>query len=414
MLYFFVVLYVAAIYIRPAEIVPAWTGTPILDWLAIGAAVAAVGSLALEPRKFWDWPQDKMLLLYYFALIVSNPLNGWLGGGFLGLSAFFPTVFCYFLIRLGVRTPAQVGRFTAVFVMLNVLLAANGLLQVFTGQGFGAVEAMETRDGARILGTGIFNDPNDLGMTLVMAVPFVLTTAFGSRSRFFARMSGLLALLLLVAACYYTNSRGTILGLGAVVAARMFRRFGITTATILASVALTALLTLGPSRMSMISAEEASAQGRIQAWSEGLQMFKSAPVSGVGFRRFSEYHELAAHNSFIHVLAELGFVGALAFVGMFYWLFVGLGRAPAGDPPRARTTRDLSDSTVGLLTCICFLSRQYVVVPFIPLALGAGLGSATEDRRGNDVVQLTRIAAITAALVLGFYVIVRVFARFGM
>ena len=46
----------------------------------------------------------------------------------------------------------------------------NGIVQYHTGIGLGNVGMVLDR----IYGTGIFNDPNDLGMTFVMTVPFVL------------------------------------------------------------------------------------------------------------------------------------------------------------------------------------------------------------------------------------------------
>ena len=84
---------------------------------------------------------------------------------------------------------------------------------------------------------------------------------------------------------------------------------------------LALLVALGPSRMANLDASESSAQGRVQSWAEGLQMFKSHPLFGVGFGRYTDFNRLVAHNSFVHTLGELGFLGAFAFVGMGYWFF---------------------------------------------------------------------------------------------
>ena len=181
--------------------------------------------------------------------------------------------------------------------MLNVFLAFNGLLQVYEGAGIGST-AMQTKEGIRIQGTGIFNDPNDLGMTLVMTLPFVLSAFISRPSRFFARLLALPALCVLLMACYYTNSRGTILGLGAVFAVYAYRRFGPIKATMLATVGLTALLVLAPSRMSTVSAEESSAQGRVQAWAAAYRMFFQSPLTGIGFEQFSSHHEMVATTDF--------------------------------------------------------------------------------------------------------------------
>lgn len=418
MLHFWVLLYMAAIYVRPGEIVPAFGAIPILDYLSAIAAMGAGVSLLLSPRSFWGQPQDKLFLIYWMAVLVSNPAWGWIGGALEALTEFAPVVMCYFLIRLGVRNVAELRRFTRFFVVLNLFLAFNGLLQIYTGAGLGPVAAMETREGVRIQGTGIFNDPNDLGMTLVMTVPFILSAITGRGARFFGRVFGLAALAVILLACYYTNSRGTMLGLAMVLAAFMYRRFGFFSASTLAGIGLAALVALGPSRMATVSAEEASAQGRIQAWAAGYQMFFDSPVIGVGYRRFDDHHGLVAHNAFVHVLAELGLIGALAFVGMFYCSLRGLRRRPESnrqeDLNQQRLRQDLSNSVLGLLACICFLSRQYVVVPFISVALAACYASVTAtgdaDHQQTLFGNIVPVFVVTAAMIVFFYLISRFLA----
>lgn len=416
MLHFWVLIYIAAIYIRPGEIVPSLANVPLLQYLTILSGLAVGLSLVLDPRKFWDQPHDKAMLAYWGAITISNPAWGYLAGGPAAFSDFSPVMFCYFLMRLGVRTIPHVVRVTRLLVWLNLFLAGNGLLQVFTGAGFGNVEAMDTREGIRIQGTGIFNDPNDLGMTLVMILPFVISGSLGRGTKFFRRLFSLLALATLIAACYYTNSRGTILGLGSVLAAFAYRRYGPVSASIFATVALGALLALGPSRMSNVSADEDSAQGRIQAWAAGMQMFKGSPLTGVGYRRFADENGLVAHNAFVHVLGELGFLGAMSFVAIFYWYFVGLrSRGDPGDAAVEALRVNLTHAGIGLLVCICFLSRQYIVVPFILVALGASytrLVPRPPESDNEGLWHFTMIGALTVALIIVFYLIARIFGRY--
>lgn len=416
-LHFWVLLYIAVLYVRPGEIFPSVANLPILDVLSAVGALSAGISLILAPRSFLNEPQDQYFLAFLFAIVVSNPLNGWFGGGMPALTNFAPVLFCYFLLRLSVVNEIQLRRMIRLFVALNLFLATNGLLQVFTGAGFGQVEAMDTREGIRIQGTGIFNDPNDLGMTLVMTVPFVLGSLLGAGTRFVVRVASAVVLGALLMACYYTNSRGTMLGLGAVFAAYVYRRFGVATATACAAVGLVGLLALGPSRMSNVTAEEASAQGRIQAWSAGLQMFKESPLWGVGYRRFGDIHGLVAHNAWVHVLGELGILGALPFTGLFYSFFRVLGRRPRDGvlaPSRLRMRNELADSAIGLMTCMMFLSRQYVVVPFILIAWGASYASFTGPQPDppRGMLHFVLVGCLTLALVVMFYILVLVLANF--
>ena len=423
-LHVWVLLYLIVIYIRPGEIFPSLAQMPILDYLSMGALAAAALSLFMNRRRFWDQPHDWFFLVFTGLILISKPVWGWMGGLLDSLTRFGPVVFFYFLIRLGVQSDREIVRFTRVLVWLNLFLAVNGLLQVFTGTGFGNSEAMATRDGIRIMGTGIFNDPNDLGMTLVLAVPFVLSRLSAPGTRLPGRVGAFVILAALLAACYYTNSRGTILAIGVTFTVFAYRRAGALSATAVAAVGLVGILLLAPSRMSEMSADEASAQGRIQAWSEGLQMLKADPVFGVSFGGFADNHRMVAHNSFVHVLAELGLPGAVTFVGMFYWYFLGLGQAriqkTRADADRMRLRRDLGDSALGMLICMFFLSRQYTPVPSAILALGACYRSATPpgERRGGDnafdtmLMHTAIVVALTFVMTVAIYAIAIVFADY--
>ena len=75
--------------------------------------------------------------------------------------------------------------------------------------------------------------------------------------------------------------------------------------------------------MAQISNGDDSAYGRVEAWYEGIQMFKSSPVFGVGKGMFTDFNNLTAHNSYMLVLAELGFVGSIFFLGLFFYRYAG-------------------------------------------------------------------------------------------
>ena len=106
----------------------------------------------------------------FWAIIAISSFKVWLTGVYIAFLAFMPPVFVYFLIRASVRTEGHVKGLVYLLIALNVFLAVNGIVQYHTGIGLGDVGMVLDR----IYGTGIFNDPNDLGMTFVMAVPFVM------------------------------------------------------------------------------------------------------------------------------------------------------------------------------------------------------------------------------------------------
>jgi len=413
MLYACLLLYIALIYIRPAEIVPGWETIPFVDILTAISAIVAAFSIAGKPRRFFNLPHDKLIVAFW-AIIAISSFKVWLSGVWLAWLAFMPAVFCYFLIRVTVQSERHLRGLIYLLVALNVFLAVNGIVQYHTGVGLGNVTM--TMD--RIYGTGIFNDPNDLGMTFVMVIPFLLLI-MGLRTTWLVfRALALIALAVVLLATYYTNSRGAVVGLGATMVCYSFLKFKPVRAWMAAAVLVAIISVAAPSRGSEISFEESSAQSRIHSWAEGWAMLKSHPLTGVGYDQYTEYHYAVAHNSFVHTFAELGLSGAFCFVGMFYWYFKGLMLLPNTQLGFAPWRRALLASAVGVLACTWFLSRQYVPVLYALLALGAcavNLELPSDEReafhfRSKDVVF---ISAITIALIVVVYVSIRTMAIWG-
>jgi len=412
--YLCLIAYVAAIYVRPAEIFSSWAGFPFVEVLTSVAFAVAGFSYLAEPRKFWDLPHDKFVLGVWFAIVVSNLSSGWLGGAFQGFSHFLRMAFYYFLMRFTIRDHRQFRGFVYTLIAANVFLAMSGIVQFHTGTGWGGVPLNQ----GRIQGSGIFNDPNDLAFTLVMVVPFLLAEATDTARGLTSRLVALGLLAPIVCAIFYTDSRGGMVGLGVVLTAHSFRRYGRMAAAVTAGVLVAAALLGGPSRLSMLDSGEESAQMRIQAWGAALVMFKSDPLFGVGYDRFSEFHEIVAHNSFVHTFAELGILGAFFWVGMCYWLVKGLlpRRSQSAPIEIDRFEVPVLLSVVGVLASSCFLSQQYGVVLFTLVGMGAcyvsiakAHGADIEARTSPREVQ--HIALITLAGIAATYIAVSFLSR---
>src|SRR5688572_9116795 len=366
MLYACLLLYVTLIYVRPAEIVPEWATIPFVDILTVISAAIGLFSLAAKPRRILNLPQDKLLLAFW-AIIAISSFKVWFTGVYYAFLAFMPPVFVYFLIRASVQSVRHFKGLAYLLIALNVFLAVNGIIQYHTGIGLGNVGMILDR----IYGLGIFNDPNDLGMTFVITVPFVLLVIGLKSTWLIFRILGIVALGVILLAMYYTNSRGAIIGLGAAMVAYSFIKFSKAKASIAAALLVGVISVAAPSRGSEISFDESSAQTRIQSWAEGWAMLKSHPLTGVGYDQYTEYHYAVAHNSFVHTFAELGLIGAFCFVGMFYWYFKGLSLIPKDNLEFLPWRRALITSAIGMLACAWFLSRQYIPVLYALVALAA-------------------------------------------
>lgn len=389
MLYLSAVLYLSVLYIRPAEIVPRLETVPLVDWLTIASALIMVGTMFVRPRRIALSVMDGYVALFWVAIVVSNLAWGWFGGAYKGVMDFMPVAFFYILVRVAIDTPERLRGFAHVFVFLNVFLAVNGIVQYHTGYGLGDVTTVGLEN--RIRGTGIFNDPNDLGMTLVMAVPLLLWVVFESNRPFWHKVLAIVLSIPIMTAITYTSSRGAMLGLCTVATVFALRRFKMIPALTFGALAVSAVMLLGPSRAQAMNSQENSAQSRIEAWGQGLMMLKSKPVFGVGYSRFTEFHRKVAHNSFVQTAAELGLFGALVFVAMYDNLFriLNRGRLGAAALPApvlsASWMNAMIASAAGMIVCGFFLSRQYVAVPFIMLAMAGSIDGLFPKAPGGSI-----------------------------
>lgn len=376
-------LYIALLIIRPQDY-PALIESPGPPFQAL-ALVTAAGMWVVSTRKSFAAPQYLLLAAFLVVAMISKITNGWLGGALYVFAAFAPTVMTFVILANALDTRARVETVMALLTICAGVLALHGVEQAITGIGWTGEGLSQ---GTRIQYVGIFNDPNDLGLLFVMCLPMAFYLSgrgglLGLRRVFWLALAGLL-----VYGCYLTNSRGTMLALLMLLAVYTWKKYGVLVAGVLASVALAGLMAL-PSRMQELDVSEESAMGRVEAWYEGIHMFMAHPLFGIGAGGYSDMYDLTAHNSFVLVLAEMGFIGFTIFLAIVVYCFrmtlvpVRLGDEMIDDVPmdvpddvalaQWRADRALSFSLLlslsGFFTSAFFLSRSYVIILYVLLAL---------------------------------------------
>jgi O-antigen ligase len=175
--------------------------------------------------------------------------------------------------------------------------------------------------------------------------------------------------------------------------------------SILGSVGAAAIFLLGPSRKAIINVEEASAYNRVELWYEGILMMKSNPLFGVGYGMFTDQLPQTAHNSFILAGAELGFVGLFFFVGLIYASFKALSLVQRADVRLETYATGLQAALIGYCTAAFFLSRTYVILPYMLFALSGSLLYIAQKRNPQVTFKFTaKDAGFTVLWSLGILV----------
>jgi putative inorganic carbon (HCO3(-)) transporter len=411
-------LYLICTIIRPQDYMPALAGVPLLQVVLVLAFVAWLASRA----KTLAAPQFVILPAFLVALMMSEVANHWMGGALDQLKTFGPVVIAFFVLATAISTSQRRVKLTfGVFTLCALVLAAHGVDQARYGIGWTGATLVE--DG-RIQYVGIFNDPNDLGLLFVAVLPMSLYLAM--HGAFLRRVFWFAGAALLLYGVYLTNSRGALLAVLMIGGVYVLYRRGIVTAGILSAIGLAGMKMLS-SRMQELDADESSAAGRVDAWYEGLHMFLSQPLFGVGAGNFTDHNNLTAHNSLVLVLAETGFVGFilwLAFVGYCFWMMVAVVRytpvaiegsaaGASGWPAEKELALTLLLSLCGMFTAAFFLSRSYTVVLYLVMALVVGYYVGVRQRfPGLPAFRLRndwwRWGLIAVATILALFILVAV------
>jgi hypothetical protein len=235
----------------------------------------------------------------------------------------------YVLFVTSVRDAEGLRKMLTAFLVATGLYMGHSLLEFCNGRH-------EFRMGiVRMIGVDItFRDPNSFASSLLLAL--VMTLPFWPRAKTLTARLPLLAFSLPACGCIMlTGSRTGFVGLAVVGLFAVFiskaNKFVIL--PLAAAGALGVLALPGPLQdrfMTLIdpsrgpaNAQE-SAEGRLTGLTDGLDLFESSPVVGIGPSAFplATGKGFNPHNLYGQVVAETGLLGTTAFVAVLtcFWL----------------------------------------------------------------------------------------------
>jgi O-antigen ligase len=278
----------------------------------------------------------------------------------------------------------------------------------------GAADATSATD-VRV-GGGL-GDPNYLAAVLVPGV-FLAVGLWATVSSRRLRLSLLAVDVVLVVSLLRTESRGGLVAIAVCAVAALFvggpmRRamLGSVAGVALAVVVYFAVFASAGSmhRVLDLGTSGSASSGRTELWGVAMRAFEAHPLAGVGAGNFpvveptyaaatdanltKSYLELdlgeVVHNTYLHVLAELGAIGLAFFataVGSALWLgWLACRRCAArGDRLLEAQCRCLLIGSVGMLAAFAFLSAQYEKQLWLVLGLLLAVHAlARADRPGD-------------------------------
>lgn len=417
---FYLALYIGFLFVRPQEYPGVRIEFPIMPVLL---AVAVVLSL-IRPSNQHRPPVGALLAGLCVAVPASVAAGGWLGGAWKAFLAFTPTALLAFAAMRSIDTLPRLKALLAMLVAVMAFLAVHGIDQA--GQGIGWSGA--TMIAERIRYIGILGDPNDVASALLFALPLAIHFAVSPASGLTSRVLGIAAIPALLWATYLTSSRGAVVSLIAMIGAFVMVRRQFSRAALVAPLMVLGVLSFAPARFTTGGdSEDASSEGRIEAWYVGMQMFQAHPVFGSGYGTFLDHHERTAHNSFVLAFAELGLFGYFFWFSLVALSCVMLYRcATVGDPlpdtdaSRARELRDaralaraLLYAMVGLVVSSFFLSRTYIPINYLAMGVTVamfGIHRSLDPRVAGIALHewAPRLAAMTVGSFAVFWLAVRI------
>lgn len=336
-------------YVRPQDIFAIIGGVSVVKYLmyiAIFAMVRRVGGFTLS--KVFKTPIDFLMAAYCLWIVYATPDH----------NAAAKEAFNYFAFYL--VTALAVSSWNKMEVYLNwwlVCLGIVALLAISSHYGFELVAGssqLTTNFHDRLtLNTWIFRNPNALAHGIIALMPAGVVWFLLKNGKH--RVWGAVLLAVGLNCVWLTQSKGAFMaGAGALALALMFKKplwFQLTVVMIAWGAGLALLMTLP--RMDTLNKDDEGIQGRMIVWQQAKASMESTKT-GEGLKNFQGYtpvriakiHRtlylpIATHGSYVRHGADLGYIGLMLYLGIFYAgaRILIQGKTPAeGLPRRVQTT----------------------------------------------------------------------------
>ncbi|OJH38090.1 O-antigen ligase family protein [Cystobacter ferrugineus] len=262
-----------------------------------------------------------------------------------------------------ITTPRRLAAVCGAMVLGSIVTSYAVIDSHFTGTPETLVE------GYRAHWAEVYADPNRSAMNIGIIVPLAVAFLARKESGWVMRSLSLLAIVLAAVAIVFTYSRGGFIGLTVAMAVWALREKKRMRSVMIGIALAIGLAVFAPrsfwERNETVTElhQDASAMGRVYAWQVTSRMSLDKPLLGVGAGAFRyawfDYappqatRAYVAHNIFLDVIGEMGWVGLLFFL-VFAGSATGGAFEASRDPRMGWMARGLAAAMTGYLICDMF------------------------------------------------------------
>jgi O-antigen ligase len=378
-----------------------FSGTKVLGLVLL---ISWVAHLAARPRRQRGLSEAHPALVAFLVVFltwtaVSMVWAPSVGDAATTLMRFALNITLFPIVFSAIRTRRHAMWLAGALVLAGAITVSYALLS-----GGAAVPTGELRGSARLDLKGGIGDPNELAAFLVVSAALAGALFASFKRHPLLRLACLGAAALSVAGIVLTVSRGglialIVMALAAIAFGGRWRPRILAGSLIVATTLVVYFVAFAPAASLNRITHPADGSGRNELWSLAWRMAQNHPLNGVGAGGF---HDLTAqyllfpgssvqgtyltivkqavvtHNMYLQILAELGIVGLLAFLGIVAISLLSFVKAAhlakrRGDVQLELLARGMLVALLGLLAADFFLSNQFGKSLWILLAAGPAL-----------------------------------------
>ena len=360
-------VYLAFIIFRPWEL---WSNDTIFLLIPRLGAIGTISQalvIYFKEKKINVLKKSLQVVLFFIWAAFTSIKSPLVGQAFSeNILVLLPSLVLFLLVQFWITDRSTYDLITDSLAMSIIVTAILAIINhVSAGDDQGRLETM-----------GILSNSNDIAAMCVLALPFALkpliSPALLTPKKLYPIY--LLMALPLIIVIYYAQSRGATLALASVIGGIFFLKFKIKWYTAL----LFLIISLGAvnyvSHLREGDDIQQSTESRLSYWEAGLKMAVYNPILGVGMGRYPneyenyssehlyEFGQRTAHNSWILIFAETGFLGIFLFGGIFLYALKEAFHLRVVYP-------EVFLSLFGYMIAMTFLSHSYLFYPYLILGV---------------------------------------------